>query len=231
MRDHLTPACSGAKLLLRRILPSVPIILLLLLSACGGGTAHPNVFLSGPPSISSLSPTTGVAGTSVTIAGSNFGTIPSSVTFNGTTASIAGWNDSSIVAKVPSGATTGSVIVTVNGTASNGVTFTVVVLSAGAIAPSNFGMQCGIGDTSDCGNAAASLVVWPTTQAQPGTLRLHDTGTQWANIEGGGAGVYQWNNLDAWLDAIAAHQPLDVIEVFTWVPCWDIPSGAVCSSP
>jgi hypothetical protein len=231
MRDHLTPACSGAKLLLRLILPSVPIILLLLLSACGGGTAHPNVFLSGPPSISSLSPTTGVAGTSVTIAGSNFGTIPSSVTFNGTTASIAGWNDSSIVAKVPSGATTGSVIVTVNGTASNGVTFTVVVLSAGAIAPSNFGMQCGIGDTSDCGNAAASLVVWPTTQAQPGTLRLHDTGTQWANIEGGGAGVYQWNNLDAWLDAIAAHQPLDVIEVFTWVPCWDIPSGAVCSSP
>jgi hypothetical protein len=91
-------------------------------------------------------------------------------------------------------------------------------------------MQCGIGDTADCGNANATLVVWPSTQAQPGTLRLHDTGTQWANIDGG-AGVYQWNNLDAWLDAIAAHQPLDVIEVFTWVPCWDIPSGAICSSP
>ena len=47
----------------------------------------------------------------------------------------------------------------------------------------NFGMQCGPGDTQDCGNAADTAVVWPNTQAQPGLVRLHDAGTQWAVID------------------------------------------------
>ena len=79
------------------------------------------------PSITSVTPTSGVVGTSVTIAGSNFGASQgaSTVWFNGTAATSTMWSAASIVAPVPAGATTGPVVVTVNGTPSNGVTFTV----------------------------------------------------------------------------------------------------------
>ncbi len=79
------------------------------------------------PFISSLSSTTGSTGTSVTISGSNFGSSQgsSTVTFNGTIATPAIWSSGSIQVPVPTGATTGNVVVTVGGTASNGVTFTV----------------------------------------------------------------------------------------------------------
>src|SRR3979411_1811614 len=56
------------------------------------------------PSITSLSPASGVVGTSVTITGTNFGTSQgtSTVTFNGTSATPASWNAVSIVIPVPS---------------------------------------------------------------------------------------------------------------------------------
>src|SRR5207248_11219547 len=80
-----------------------------------------------PPSISSLSPTSGAVGTSVTITGTNFGASQgtSTVTFNGTSATPTSWSATSIAVPVPSGATTGNVVVTVNGQASNGMTFNV----------------------------------------------------------------------------------------------------------
>src|SRR5207245_11706879 len=80
-----------------------------------------------PPSISSLSPTSGAVGISVTITGANFGASQgtSTVTFNGVAATPTSWSATSIVAPVPAGATTGNVVVTVNGQASNGVLFTV----------------------------------------------------------------------------------------------------------
>jgi len=85
------------------------------------------------PSITSLSPTSGPWGTSVTITGSNFGATQgtSAVTFNGTGGTPTSWSATSIVVTVPSasvaggGAFTGPVVVTVNGVVSNGVTFTV----------------------------------------------------------------------------------------------------------
>jgi YD repeat-containing protein len=80
-----------------------------------------------PPSLSSLDPTSGPVGQSVTIAGTNFGATQgtSVVTFNGVTASVTGWSNTSIGVTVPAGATTGPVVVTVNGHASNGLTFTI----------------------------------------------------------------------------------------------------------
>src|SRR6266571_3925007 len=80
------------------------------------------------PSITSLNPTSGVVGTSVTITGANFGATQgtSTVTFNGTTATPTSWSATSIVVRVPVGATTGNVVVMVGGVASNGVGFTVV---------------------------------------------------------------------------------------------------------
>jgi len=87
------------------------------------------VTLPPAPSIASLTPTSGTVGTSVVIAGSNFGTSQgtSTVTFNGTAATATSWTSSSITAPVPSGATSGNVVVTVGGQASNGVSFTVTV--------------------------------------------------------------------------------------------------------
>jgi hypothetical protein len=83
------------------------------------------------PSITSLSPTSGAVGASVTITGTNFGSPQgtSTVKFNTTTVtSIASWSTTSIVAIVLTGATMGNVVVTVGGVASNGVTFTVVAV-------------------------------------------------------------------------------------------------------
>ncbi len=90
-------------------------------AASGGGTTG--------PSITSLNPTSGVVGTSVTITGTNFGASQgtSTVTFNGTAATPTSWSATSIAVPVPTGAITGNVVVTVGGTASNGVTFTVTV--------------------------------------------------------------------------------------------------------
>ena len=79
------------------------------------------------PSLTSLSPTSGLVGTSVTITGTNFGATQgaSMVTFNGIAATPTSWSATSIVVTVPTGATTGNVVVTVGGVASNGVNFTV----------------------------------------------------------------------------------------------------------
>ncbi|HEV2520844.1 MAG TPA: DUF4038 domain-containing protein [Candidatus Acidoferrales bacterium] len=88
-------------------------------SGGGGGTG---------PSITNLNPASGAVGTMVTITGTNFGTSQgsSTVTFNGITAGTgSSWSATSIAIKVPAGATTGSVVVTVGGVPSNGVSFTV----------------------------------------------------------------------------------------------------------
>ncbi|MGA8367490.1 MAG: IPT/TIG domain-containing protein [Candidatus Acidiferrales bacterium] len=96
------------------------------------------------PVITSLTPSNGVAGISVTIAGSNFGAIRGNnvVQFNGVTATISSWSDTSIVATVPNPATTGPVVVTVNGQSSNGVIFTAITTGtlSGTITSSGSGM-------------------------------------------------------------------------------------------
>src|SRR5207244_12106627 len=83
---------------------------------------------SSPPSMTSLNPTSGAAGTSVTIGGANFGAKQraSTLTFNGATATSTSWSATSIVAPVPAGATTGNVVVTVGRVASNGMNFAVI---------------------------------------------------------------------------------------------------------
>ncbi len=80
-----------------------------------------------PVSISSVSPSSGTVGTTITIAGLFFGSTQggSTVTFNGTTATPTSWSATSISVPVPTGATSGNVIVTVSGAASNSVWFTV----------------------------------------------------------------------------------------------------------
>jgi len=92
------------------------------------------------------------------------------------------------------------------------------------IQASSFGMQCGNGDTQDCEGSGATPIAWPTTQAQPGLLRLHDAGTYWSLLNPS-KGTYTWTTLDEWLDLIAQHEPVSVSQVFTWTPCWDSTAG------
>lgn len=79
------------------------------------------------PVITSVSPTAGLAGSVVTIAGANFGPPPgtSTVTFNGTPATPTNWTASSITVPVPAGAATGPVRVNTSAGSSNTLTFTV----------------------------------------------------------------------------------------------------------
>src|SRR3989441_413127 len=86
-----------------------------------------------PPSITSLNPTSGVVGTSVTVSGANFGATQgaSTITFNGTAGTPASWSATSIVVPVPPGTTTGNVLVTVGGAASNAVNFSVLPATPG----------------------------------------------------------------------------------------------------
>ncbi len=86
------------------------------------------------PAISSLTPNAGVPGTSVVIAGSNFGASKGNggVTFNGMSATVVSWSASSVTALVPYGATPGNVVVTAsNGLSSNGLSFTASLGSGG----------------------------------------------------------------------------------------------------
>ncbi|MQY80154.1 MAG: hypothetical protein GH151_13335 [Bacteroidetes bacterium] len=79
------------------------------------------------PTITSIDPSSGKVGTTVTITGTDFSTTPdeNTVSFNGTEAIVIASTATSITTTVPAGATTGNVTVTVDGE-SNGVLFTVV---------------------------------------------------------------------------------------------------------
>ena len=136
---------------------------------------------AGPPTIISLSPTSGSAGTAVTISGSNFGATQgtSSVAFNGTTAAPQTWSDTSVVAPVPAGASSGPVVITAGGVASNGVTFTVTTIAPAPVitsvtpasgpagttvtlAGSNFGATQGT-STVTFNGTAATATAWSAT--------------------------------------------------------------------
>ena len=77
------------------------------------------------PSVTSIAPLNGIAGTSVTINGTGL-TGATSVTFNGVPAVVTGNTDTQITADVPAEATTGKIAVTTpGGTATSAATFTV----------------------------------------------------------------------------------------------------------
>jgi Carboxypeptidase regulatory-like domain/IPT/TIG domain len=92
----------------------------------GNGTASPGFSFTIPaPNISNISPDSGRVGASITVAGTNFGSVAGGISFNGMNATPASWSNTQIVVPVPAGATTGPVIVTQGG-ASNSVAFTVI---------------------------------------------------------------------------------------------------------
>src|SRR5207244_3331269 len=130
------------------------------------------------PTLSSLAPSSGAVGSVMTIAGNNFRSVQggSTVKFNGQSAGVSSWNNTTVIATVPTTATTGSVVVTVGGQASNGITFTVtpapsisnLTPATGAvgatvtIAGSNFGASQGNG-TVKFNGTQATVTSWSDT--------------------------------------------------------------------
>ena len=92
-----------------------------------------------PPVITSISPSTAPAGTSITIAGTGFGTsaTTSIVSFNGTTATTTAWTPTSIQATVPSVSPAGPVTVTMGGARSTGYPFTLQVPVISSLEPTS----------------------------------------------------------------------------------------------
>jgi hypothetical protein len=92
----------------------------------GTGASLSNFTVILPPTISSFSPTSGVAGTVVTINGANL-TGPIALSFNGVDASsITPVSATQVKATVPPGATTGKIaLITIAGTALSGANFSI----------------------------------------------------------------------------------------------------------
>jgi hypothetical protein len=95
-------------------------------TSAGTGTSAGSFTVTDPPTISSFSPTSGVAGTSVTITGTNF-TGATSVKFNSVSATSFTVNSATqITAVVGNGTTTGKITVaTANGTGTSATNFTI----------------------------------------------------------------------------------------------------------
>ena len=90
---------------------------------------------------------------------------------------------------------------------------TALPMGSHPMTPTSWSFECING--SDCGTNGS----WITTSSQPGTVRLWDSGTNWALLNRT-AGTYDWKSLDTWLDLIAEHQPSAVIYTFGHVPSW-----------
>jgi hypothetical protein len=101
---------------------------------------------TGPtPHIDSISPTTGVAGTEVTISGSGFGATKGSgdVWLGSKPGVVVSWSDTQVVATVASGSVTGTAKVLQGGVWSNKEPFTVVGQTSLRIVPGTMNMLVG----------------------------------------------------------------------------------------
>jgi hypothetical protein len=107
---------------------------------------------------------------------------------------------------------------------------------SGTILSTNFGMQCGIGKSTNCPNFTL-----PMRQAKPGSFRLWDSSTYWAILQPKsfsgcsdiqqvlGVDTYCWDNLDSWLDAISADSSIKAVDYdFGGTPCQIVTAPPAC---
>jgi len=153
------------------------------------------------PSITNVSPTSGSAGTPVTIQGSGFGNqTTGSIMIGSTLGTVADWSDTLIHANVSTGSTSGSVQVQQSGYSSNSVPFTVSTVTITSVSPNNgvagtpvtitgsgFGATQGSG-IAWLGNTAAVVTSWSEgiilanvgAGSASGTAQVLQNGT-WSN--------------------------------------------------
>ena len=150
-----------------------------------------SIYACPTPTITSLFPTSGAPGATVTITGTGFGTTTGTVTFNGTTATVTNWSDTVITTTVPTGATTGNVVVTVGSVASNGSPFTVsgrptiTVTKSGAGSGTVTSSPSGI----DCGTACSASFNAGTSVTLTATAASGSTFTGWSGGNCSGTGT------------------------------------------
>lgn len=139
--SYPTAATSWTSTSLQFVVPATPLTgaVTLTVKVNGISSAGTSFTITPTPQVSSLSPSSGVPGTSVSISGSYFcstqGT--STILFNGVSpASVSSWSNTSITAVAPSNVTTGPVTVTVNSVPSNSnQVFTVNAPAIGNLTP------------------------------------------------------------------------------------------------
>ena len=134
------------------------------------------------PTLTSLSPTSGPVGTSVTLTGTNLSRA-TGISFNGTAATtFAVVNSTTVTATVPTGATSGNVSVTTPDGTSNGLAF--VVRTAPVAANDSYSTPYNTALTitpasllaNDKGDAGRTLTVGNTTPPAHGTLTQDASG-------------------------------------------------------
>jgi hypothetical protein len=168
----------------------------------GGVWSNSVTFTVVTPYITSVSPTTAVAGTQVTIAGTGFGAQQGSgkVWLGNTYGTVGNWSDTQVVATVATGAISGTAQVLQGGVWSNSVNFTVITPSITSVTPATgvagtqvtiagtgFGADQGSGKAW-LGNTYGTVVSWSDTQvvatvasgAKSGTAQVLQGGV-WSN--------------------------------------------------
>jgi hypothetical protein len=131
---------------------------------------------STPPTITGVTPSTGTAGTQVTISGSGFGESPGLVLVGTSLGVVQTWSDTLVVASIAPGSRSGSVQVTQGGHSSNTLAFAVTVPTITGVTPSRgttgtsvtvtgsgFGTTQGLGQVW-LGNAPATVTSWNDTE-------------------------------------------------------------------
>ena len=154
----------------------------------GTATSTSNFAVVNPPTITSFSPTSGPAGTTVTISGTSF-TGATAVAFNGLSASFSVTSDTVIQSIVPAGAASGPVSVTTSGgTATSASNFTVTEtltltkLGTGngtVTSTSNPAGSSGI----NCGGTCSAVYGYGTLVTLTATPAVGSSFTAWAGCD------------------------------------------------
>lgn len=103
------------------------------------GNSNGIPFLMNPPNITSLTPTSGSAGTQVTFTGTGFGGVQGtgSVRLGSSNGTVSSWNDNQIVATVVQGSGSAQSLVSQNGVSSNGIPFYVFPPTITSVTPNS----------------------------------------------------------------------------------------------
>ncbi|HEX5431886.1 MAG TPA: IPT/TIG domain-containing protein [Bryobacteraceae bacterium] len=132
-----------------------------------------------PPNVTGVTPTSGAAGTQVTISGSGFGAAQGSGTVwvGSTLAAVASWSDTQVIATVASNSRSGTIQVQQAGVWSNSMAFNVSTATVSSVMPasglpgtqvtiagSGFGASQGSGQVWLGTAAAATVQSWSDTQ-------------------------------------------------------------------
>jgi hypothetical protein len=116
------------------------------------------------PTIASISPSSGIAGATVTITGANFDAAISgnTVQFNGVSATISSATSTKLIVSAPGGGTTGAITVSTSAGKVTGPTFTYVVLASHDVYVAGFEANA-----TDCGGGSGCLVAkyWKNSTA------------------------------------------------------------------